>query len=92
MSLSQLLLHVVNFVLPAAFIAAALTLAGQFLWRKTATRWRWWQRFCILFGMGVAVLVAGLLVFGVDGKMMTYLALVLVCASVQWVLTKGRSV
>ena len=36
-----------------------------------------------------AVLVGGLWVFGVDGKMATYGACVLVAAALQWVLARG---
>lgn len=34
-------------------------------------------------------LLAGLAYFGNDGKMATYAALVVACASSQWVLVKG---
>jgi hypothetical protein len=38
---------------------------------------------------GVLVLLAGLVAFDNDGKMATYAALVVVSASVEWVLQKG---
>ena len=47
------------------------------------------MRLGILFGVGVAVLVAGLVVLGRDGKMLTYAALVLACATCQWFLVRG---
>ena len=37
--------------------------------------------------IGVTVLLLGLLWFGNDGKVMTYAAMVLACASTQWLLT-----
>jgi hypothetical protein len=37
----------------------------------------------------VPVLVIGLLVFGRDGKMLTYLSMVLCCATVQWAMFKA---
>jgi hypothetical protein len=37
--------------------------------------------------VGVVVLLAGLLWFGNDGKVITYAAMVLACASTQWLLT-----
>jgi hypothetical protein len=40
----------------------------------------------INFIVGVAVLSAGLMIFGRDGKMATYVALVLACATSQWLL------
>jgi len=39
--------------------------------------------------VGAAVLLAGLWVFGRDGKMLTYAALVLAGASCQWLLQRG---
>jgi hypothetical protein len=40
-------------------------------------------------GVGTGVLVAGLVLFGRDGKMLSYAALVLTCASCQWALQRG---
>jgi hypothetical protein len=40
---------------------------------------------------GVLVLLAGLAWHGQDGKMSTYLALVLVAASVEWLMHRGWS-
>jgi hypothetical protein len=37
--------------------------------------------------IGVGVLLLGLLWFGNDGKVVTYAAMVLACASTQWLLT-----
>jgi hypothetical protein len=73
-------LHLANFALPALALAALLApavtgrsgLSLPGLWRV----WRW------LAASGLLVLVAGLAVFGRDGKMATYAALVLVLASV----------
>ena len=49
-----------------------------------------WQSQLVLQGLaGMAVLVGGLWVFGVDGKMATYGACVLVAAALQWVLARG---
>jgi hypothetical protein len=39
---------------------------------------------------GSAALLGGLWFFGHDGKMVTYAALVLVCATVQWLLVRSR--
>jgi hypothetical protein len=48
-----------------------------------------WLRWVILFAVGVAVLAAGLVLWGRDGKMLTYAALVVACATCQWVLVRG---
>ena len=43
----------------------------------------------INFAAGVAVLAGGLVYFGRDGMMATYLTLVLVCGTLQWLLGGG---
>jgi len=51
-------------------------------------KWRSWRRqFMVNSIIGVTVLLLGLLWFGNDGKVMTYAAMVLACASTQWLLT-----
>ena len=81
--------HLLNFAAPAAAMALLLALSGRFLGSKTPVALSWWARAAIVFVVGVAVLVAGLLVWGRDGKMLTYAALVLACATCQWVLVRG---
>jgi len=74
-------LHLANFVWPALTVAALLACAvllrqggrkGQPWMRRFGQAWGW------LALAGVAVLLAGLVVFSHDGKMLTYAALVLV--------------
>ncbi len=84
----ELLLHVLNFVAPALFVAVVLALASGWVVRR-AQGAVWWVRFGVNFGVGVAVLLAGLWFFRVDGKMATYAALVVCCASSQWLLSRG---
>lgn len=83
-----LLLHVLNFVAPAIFIAAVLTLLAPWLWKGSAGKLNWRWRFAILSVTGVAVLVAGLAWTGADGSMATYLTLALAMGTVQWVMGK----
>ncbi len=75
----NLILHLGNFVLPALVMAALLApaVAG---WRNLTLRclWRvWWP----LAVAGLLVLLTGLVVFGRDGRMASYVALVLVAGS-----------
>lgn len=80
--------HLLNFAAPAAVLALLLVLAGG--WgRPQGKALPAWKRFGILFAVGVAVLAAGLVLWGRDGKMLTYAALVLGCASTQWALSRG---
>jgi hypothetical protein len=46
----------------------------------------WWAQAAIVFAVNVLVLVAGLVFFGHDGKMLTYAAMVAGAALCQWVL------
>lgn len=70
--------HLINFVLPALFVSGALALWGRrSSWRSVRRNW--------LFGslVGVAALLAGLILFGVDGKMLSYTLLVVACSAMQ---------
>ena len=89
MSFVQLLLHGLNFLAPALFIALFLPAANRWVLRRALPRPGLWVQVAILFVVGLAALLAGLVLFGVDGKMLTYLALVLCCASAQWVMGRG---
>ncbi len=84
-----LLNHVFNFLAPALWLASGLTLMSRIFMRKQALALTLLAQAAILFASGCAVLLLGLLLLGRDGKMLTYLALVLVCASVQVWLLRG---
>ena len=81
--------HLLNFVAPAAAVALVLVLSGRLVGSRSASAMSVWLRWAILFAVGVAVLVAGLVLWGRDGKMLTYAALVVACATCQWVLVRG---
>ncbi|WP_026437544.1 hypothetical protein [Acidovorax sp. JHL-9] len=83
------LYHAVNFMAPAAALALLLVLGGRWIRPKGQPMFMWRAQIAINFVVGCAVLVAGLVVLGRDGKMLTYAALVLACASCQWVLVRG---
>ncbi|KQX30192.1 hypothetical protein [Variovorax sp. Root434] len=89
MDLLALLDHLFNFVAPAAFLALVLALAGRFLGGGRAGVPRWWVQWALTFAVGVGVSVIGLVVFGRDGMMATYAALVAACGTVQWLAMRG---
>lgn len=89
MDLLALLNHLLNFVAPAAFLALVLTLAGRFLGGRRPGVPRWWVQCALTFLAGVVVLLAGLVISGRDGMMLTYAALVAVCGTVQWLAMRG---
>ncbi len=85
--------HLLNFIAPAAFVALILMLLAQFLGRfykrKRSSAYSWHAQLAIIFGVNLVILVTGLLVFGADGKMATYAALVAGGALCHWVLGRG---
>jgi hypothetical protein len=84
MTFFALLWHLAGFLAPALGLAAVLWTAPR-LWRRArSARWSSRTEALMLLGSGVLVLVAGLIVFGRDGKMLTYTALVLAQATVAW--------
>ena len=88
MTVWQLILHLLNFVLPALAMAAFMPWAGRWVMRsRGAVPVR--RRMAVHAMCGVGVLVAGLVVQGYDGEMATYAALVLVAATAEWAMHRG---
>lgn len=87
--------HLLNFAAPAAAVAlllAFLTRLGFGLFRTNRPLVQSaWAQAAIVFVASLTILVAGLVVFGRDGKMLTYTALVAGAALCQWVLIRGWS-
>jgi len=77
--------HMVNFSLPALMVSLGITLWGSFQYRRQSQISWLWRWFFSAMG-GLAVLVGGLVITGNDGKMATYGALVLICATIEWAL------
>ena len=85
--------HLLNFMAPAAVIAIVLVLTSRlffgFFKTKAPLAQAWYAQAAIIFIVGCVILAAGLVVFGRDGKMVTYAALVVGAAVCQWVLIRG---
>ncbi|SCK45267.1 hypothetical protein VAR608DRAFT_4413 [Variovorax sp. HW608] len=79
--------HLLNFVAPAFAVGFLCALLGRVGLGPSGQRMAWWVQGAVNFGVGVAVLAAGLIVFGQDGRMATYGALVLACATSQWLVS-----
>ena len=83
-----LLNHLLNFMAPALLVALLLAtlsrLFSGFFGSKRALVQVLWAQLAINFIVGVVVLAAGLVLFGRDGKMLTYVALVIAMAVSQW--------
>jgi hypothetical protein len=85
--------HLLNFVAPAAFVSVLLVMSarlfGGFFTSKRPPAQSIWAQAAIFFVVSVIILIVGLFVFGRDGKMATYAALVIGAALCQWVLLQG---
>jgi len=89
MGLLALLNHAVNFLAPALWLALLLPLLGRIFMKKRPVALMLPAQAALLFVVGSGVLLAGLVVFGRDGKMLTYLALLLSMATTLWWLQGG---
>jgi hypothetical protein len=87
MDVMSLTVHLLNFIAPACAVAAWLALVTPLV-SNISPGWLAWRRQFLLGSVvGVVVLLIGLLWFGNDGKIITYAAMVLACATSQWLLT-----
>jgi hypothetical protein len=77
--------HGLNFFAPALGMAVLAASMAKLLWRQelAGVGWHWLTIWAALAGM--LVLIGGLVVFGRDGKMATYAALVVAMALALWV-------
>jgi hypothetical protein len=84
MGLFDVLIHIVNFFMPALGMALILPSLVRLIWFKKLRSVGWRLMASRVALAGAAVLVAGLVVLGRDGAMWTYTALVLASAGVVW--------
>jgi hypothetical protein len=87
MTFWQLGLHLFNFLLPALALAIFMPLAGR--WVMGSCRASLGRRMGVHLLSGLAVQVTGLWLHGQDGKMSTYIALLLVAATSEWLMQRG---
>jgi hypothetical protein len=77
--------HIANFVLPAVGVGALSAALCKLFWRRELARFAWFTLAWQASAAGLGVLVAGLVITGHDGRMITYAGLVIACAAVPWV-------
>jgi len=76
--------HLTNFFAPALFLGACAAALTKAIWRREPARvgvarlWAWAS------GAAALVSIAGLVVFGHDGRMATYAAMVVASAFALW--------
>lgn len=85
----DLLDHLLNFVAPAIAVGVLCAVLGRATMKRSAGSPGLWALAAINFVVGVAVLAAGLVIFGRDGKMETYIALAFACGTSQWLSAGG---
>ncbi|GAA4424226.1 hypothetical protein [Acidovorax lacteus] len=86
----DLLLHTGAFVAPAVVVALLLAPLGRLCLPARGPQALGWGRQALLDTVvGLLVLGGGLLLWGRDGKMATYAALVLCCATAHWLGQRG---
>lgn len=93
MTAFNLINQLLNFVAPAAVVALLLVLSTRiftgFFTSKRPSAHSWHAQAAIVFIAGVVLLLAGLMLFGRDGKMASYALLAVGAATCQWLLLRG---
>lgn len=84
-----LLNHLLNFMAPALWLAVLIPLLAHFFMKKRPLALSLYGQVAINFVVSAGVLVLGLWAFGEEGKMLTYTAMVLLCASSQWLMRRA---
>jgi hypothetical protein len=85
------IIHTLNFIAPAWAVALFCVLVARLSarWWLPLASWSLMQQTLVSGALGTAVLAGGLVLWGVDGKMATYSALVITCGTAQWFMCKG---
>ena len=81
--------HLLNFIAPALVVGGGVAVFSRFFMKKSTQPIAIWWLIAINSAVGAGILLAGLVLFGRDGKMLTYLALVLAVATSQWLVAGG---
>lgn len=76
--------HVLNFLLPAAGMALLVPSLARLVWWKALRSAGWLRQVKWAALMNALILIAGLLLTGRDGAMLTYAGLVLASALTVW--------
>ena len=76
--------HLANFLAPAAGVGLIAALLAKLLWWRPLGGVAWWRLWAWAGVAALLVSIAGLVLFGRDGKMATYAALVAATAIALW--------
>lgn len=78
--------HVLNFAAPALALAVVLPVLSRWMPMGRGATTGTATQIVVLAVVNMAVLVAGLLFFGRDGKMVSYLSMAAACATAQFLM------
>ena len=84
MSPLDALWHLLNFVAPALGVALLAASLAKLAWRRELAAVPWRRLALWAAAASVLALIAGLVLFGRDGKMVTYAAVVVASALALW--------
>jgi hypothetical protein len=76
--------HIANFFAAPLLIGYIAAGASKLLWRRELAALRWTRLGSWASTAMLAVSMLGLVIFGHDGKMATYAAMVVACAAALW--------
>ena len=76
--------HLINLLLPAIALGLLSASISKLLWRSALRPVAWKTLAAWACGAALVALLAGLLLTGRDGRMLTYGAMVLACALALW--------
>jgi hypothetical protein len=76
--------HLLNFVAPAAGLGLMTASFAKLLWRRELQPVSWLRLSAWAASGSTAALIAGLVIFGHDGKMATYAAMIACCSLALW--------
>ena len=76
--------HLLNLFLPALGLGLLAASAAKLLWRRELAAVAWRRLALPASASSAAVVLGGLVLFGRDGKVATYTAMVLACAITLW--------
>lgn len=76
--------HLLNLFLPALGLGTLASAAAKLLWRRELAALAWRRLAVPACVASAGVVLGGLVLFGRDGKMATYGAMVVVCSFTLW--------
>ena len=76
--------HLLNLILVPLALGALSAALAKLLWRRELAAVSWRRLALPACGVCALVVIAGLVVFGRDGRMATYTAMVAACAVTLW--------